>query len=68
MGDNISLNIKCNCCGENNGIKVRLRDYSSWKYNGLSINQAFPYLKDEDKDLLLTGICSDCLTNTYQRY
>lgn len=53
------LSIKCPMCKDVFEVEVKDRDYENHK-NGLLAQTAFPYLSVEDRELLISGICSDC--------
>lgn len=40
-------------------LKVQERDYENWE-NGTLIQNAFPYLSDEERESLITGYCDPC--------
>jgi len=40
-------------------IPVNPEDYISWKTNGFSIDEAMPYLNNEDREFILSGITKE---------
>jgi len=50
----------CTKCGAEYELKFILQDYVDWKENGKMIQDAFPYLNADERELLKSGICNDC--------
>lgn len=53
--------IICECpfCGAINTVEVRFEDYLDWQNGGL-VQNCFPYLGADERELLMTGICENC--------
>jgi hypothetical protein len=52
---------QCPFCGVAHIVTIRSADdYITWRYDGVSAQDAFPYLNAEERELLISGICSDC--------
>ena len=50
----------CPICGQTHTVKVNSSDYARFlKRDGL-VQDCFPYLKPEEREMLITGICPDC--------
>jgi predicted RNA-binding Zn-ribbon protein involved in translation (DUF1610 family) len=54
----------CPFCGEKNIIKVNSEDFDKWQNGGL-IQDCFPYLSSDERELLMTGICPKCWFDTF---
>lgn len=54
----------CPICGKVNEVNVKFEDYLRWQGGDL-IQDAFPYLNANDRELLLSGICSKCWDKMY---
>lgn len=54
----------CPKCGAIGGVKVYPKDIQRWR-SGTFIQVAFPYLKPEDRERLLTGYCSRCWNDLF---
>jgi hypothetical protein len=54
-------NIKCVCpmCGVENFVVVDGEDFDKWQA-GTLIQDAFPHLSADEREQLLTGICTPC--------
>lgn len=50
---------ECPCCGKVQTIVVREEDYNKWN-GGVLIQDAFPYLSDDNREQMMTGICGPC--------
>lgn len=49
----------CPICGCVNEIPVNEDDYWDWQ-DGALVQDAFPYLTIEEREMLISGICPDC--------
>ena len=59
-----NIEIECIFCDKVSNLLVRSDDMRKWE-NGMYIQDAFPYLDDVERELLLTGICGDCFDDTF---
>ena len=50
---------RCPFCGRANEVEVNEMDYLDWQ-DGKLAQDAFPYLSASDREMLISGICSDC--------
>lgn len=50
---------KCYHCKNTVELQVLKTDFIAYQ-NGAFVQDAFPYLSDGDRELLISGICSDC--------
>ena len=51
---------QCPFCGVAHIVYVSFDGYIAWKYEGVCAQDAFPELSDEDREMLISGICPDC--------
>lgn len=49
----------CPFCHRTTYITVNLEDWEDWR-DGELIQDAFPYLTADEREMLKTGICPDC--------
>ena len=49
----------CPFCGQAHGVFVNEADYWDWD-DGALVQDAFPYLSADDRELLISGCCSQC--------
>lgn len=49
----------CPFCGKIQLIRVHNEDFHDWE-NGSPVQEAFPYLSEDDREALVSGICPDC--------
>jgi hypothetical protein len=50
---------QCPECRQVSEVMVDPEDYAEWK-QGVLIQNAFPYLSNEERERLITGICGKC--------
>ena len=60
----LSINRKCVVCGKEREIKVPKEDYERWKA-GLFIQEAMPTVSAEDREFLMSDVCSECFDNLF---
>lgn len=49
----------CPFCGHAHSVFVNEADYWDWQ-DGTLVQDAFPYLSADDRELLISGCCSQC--------
>lgn len=49
----------CPFCGHANFIEVNEADYWDWQ-DGMLVQDAFPYLSANEREMLISGICPTC--------
>ena len=49
----------CPFCGCANFIEVNEEDYLDWQ-DGKLVQDAFPYLSADEREMLISGICPTC--------
>lgn len=59
MNNAIILEVECPICGKVTKITVEINDYIDWKCGKL-VQNAFPYLKAKEREMLISGICGEC--------
>lgn len=50
---------RCPFCGRGNEVEVNESDYWDWQ-DGELVQNAFPYLSADEREMLITGICGEC--------
>ena len=49
----------CPFCGHENEVEVNHMDYLDWQ-NGELVQDAFPYLSANEREMLISGCCPRC--------
>lgn len=60
----VSVITVCPICGQAHEIEVNEMDYWDWK-DGAFVQDAFPYLSAEVREMLISGICPSCWSNMF---
>lgn len=55
---------RCPFCGRGNEVEVNEEDYWDWE-DGVLAQNAFPYLSAEEREMLISGICPQCWSNSF---
>lgn len=56
----ITLITVCPFCGKENEITVKVSDYLDWQSGEVLVQNAFPYLSADEREMLISGICPTC--------
>jgi len=56
---------RCPFCGCSNVVSVNETDYYYWDGSGELVQNAFPYLSADERELLISGICPTCWDNLF---
>ena len=55
----LGIETTCPLCGEKKIVYVEEKDYYNY-IAGMPVQIAFPYLSADDRERLITGICTRC--------
>lgn len=67
MGKFIQISIKCRCCGKEHILNVANDEYNAYM-NGALVQNAFPTLPPEYRELLISGLCENCWDKVFLGY
>lgn len=59
-----TINKQCMMCKQNVEIKVKAEDFQSWQ-EGAFIQNAFPYLSIDEREILISNICGTCFDKMF---
>jgi len=62
--EKVRIETRCPFCGQTHEVEVYEADYMAWEF-GATAQEAFPYLSADDRELLISGICSECWARTF---
>lgn len=57
--------ITCKVCKENHSVIVLEKDLKKFESSNLLVQQCFPYLSSDGREVLLSGISGDCYTKYF---
>lgn len=60
----IAIEVRCPFCGAINHIAVFETDYDRW-IDGELVQNAFPYLTADERELLVSGLCFKCQDDVF---
>ena len=55
-----AIKAKCPCCGNITIVNVKPQDWFNFNSLGWHVQDAFPYLSENEREAILTGICGEC--------
>lgn len=61
----VTIERTCRMCGKHRTMEVSEKGYYLW-YHGALIQDALPELSLDDRELLISGICSECYDKVFQ--
>ena len=60
----VTIVTACPFCGHSNEVAVNEADYWDWQ-DGALVQDAFPYLTADEREMLISGICPTCWAKTF---
>lgn len=60
----VTIITRCPFCGRANEVEVNEADYLDWQ-DGVLVQDAFPYLSADEREMLVSGICPTCWESTF---
>ena len=63
----VTIITACPFCGHANEVEVNEEDYWDWQ-DGALVQDAFPYLSADEREMLISGICPKCWDNTFNTF
>jgi hypothetical protein len=64
MSNTFDLMETCRECGETQVINVNADDLYAWR-GGKLIQNAFPYLSADERELMISGVCGKCFDSLF---
>ena len=66
---NVTLVVKCEVCGEYHELAVTEESFLEYMSpNRRHIQDIFPYLSNEERELLISGTCSKCWAEMFSAF
>ena len=62
-----SCDIQCQFCGVTYSMLYNRKDMVDWLSGSKFIQDAMPYLSDNERELFISGTCGDCFTKLFSR-
>ena len=51
---------QCRLCKEYSVVSVHQTDFDDWQVTGKFVQDAFPYLSNGDREILISNTCNNC--------
>lgn len=64
-GQNTILEIKCSMCKEKHRIVVETSDWNRYEDTEEHIQDIFPYLNADQREMIISGVCGACFDALY---
>ena len=62
--NSVNVTVTCPICGAESHMVLDYRSFENWM-NGELVQNAFPYLDANERELLVSGICSECWSKMF---
>lgn len=62
----VQIQKKCKACGKPHTIEVDDKKFQLWMSGKVHIQNALPNISDNDRELLLSGICGKCFDEIFK--
>lgn len=62
----MTLQIQCRKCCKTYNVQVDSEQYKDWKNNGTHVQNAFPNLSADDRELLISRTCGTCFDKIFE--
>lgn len=62
--DETTIIVECFMCKQDNIVEVKTEDFQKWK-DGWHVQDAFPYLSADQRELLISRTCPKCWTKLF---
>ena len=63
--EEFEISVRCPNCGEYYSIYVEKEDYWKWVRNEGYVQDIFHYLRPEEREILISGLCPTCWKKTF---
>jgi len=67
MAEQQMISRHCNECDRDIPLVVQLEDLEKYN-NGAFVQDAFPYLNAGDRELIISGTCSECFDKMFEMF
>lgn len=61
-----AVHCQCVMCSKMITLYVKELDFYAWSEAGACIQDAFPYLTPDEREIMMSGICGQCFTRTFE--
>lgn len=65
FSDDVIVTTTCPVCGKSHELRVNHEALERYMYEGVLVQNAFPELSPEERELLITGIDAACWIDTF---
>ena len=61
----MSTRFDCNLCGNPQVLPIEREDLIAWSKSGLFVQDYFPHLSPNDREMIMTGTCGRCFDDLF---
>ena len=65
MAQKIKVTTQCPMCGRKHDIVVDAEAYTNWRTGKGLIQECFPDMSAEEREMLITGTCPECWNDMF---
>jgi hypothetical protein len=68
MKNPMTLEVDCRICGKTVNLVIEQEDFKKFKNREGAVQNIFPYLSADEREMLISGICSDCWEELFNKH
>lgn len=66
--EKMNIQVPCVNCGKIHNVRVYYNDWVAWRNGEKLVQEAFPYLTPEKRELLISRICPKCWDEMFGQF
>lgn len=64
----MTLEVDCRVCGKTVNLVIEQEDFRKFKNHEGMVQDIFPYLDEDEREMLISGRCSDCWEKLFNNH
>ena len=64
----MTLEVDCRMCGKTVNLVIEQEDFKKFKNREGAVQDIFPYLNADEREMLISGICSNCWEKLFNNH
>ncbi len=68
MKNPMTLEVDCRICGKTVNLVIEQEDFKKFKNREGAVQNIFPYLSADEREMLISGICPDCWEELFNNH
>lgn len=64
----MTLEVDCRVCGKTVNVVIEQEDFKKFKNHEGAVQDIFPYLGADEREMLISGICPECWEKLFNNH